>query len=121
MPCSVWTAICYLDRGAAPARVDYRGEPTLGQGRVHDKLTGDDFLRWHSLAASKLTGPAAQIQIGQITLNRGQLYYSDKFIKPNYTARIWTTWNLHRARPYWTPRRSPASPGWCSCCDRSLR
>ena len=148
--------LSYLDRGAAPARIDYRGDATLGRLRVQDKLTGDDFLRWHSLAASQLalqlgdgapqvtagglalsdfyarlivnsngrlnlqdvvanqaaapvsvtraqsapapaaapptapasTGPAAQIRIGQITLSRGQLNYSDNFIKPNYTANV---------------------------------
>ncbi len=144
----------YQDHGAAPARIDYRGDATLGRVRVQDKLTGDDFLRWHSLAASKLAlqlgdgapqvtvgglalsdfyarlivnrngrrtgqvggatlaaapywvtrtqrarapaaapltapaGPAAQIRIGQITLSRGQLNYSDNFIKPNYSANV---------------------------------
>ena len=144
----------YQDHGAAPARIDYHGEATLGRVRVQDKLTGDDFLRWHSLAASKLAlqlgdgapqvtvgglalsdfyarlivnsngrlnlqdvvankaaapvsvtraqsapasaaapltapaGPAAQIQIGQITLSRGQLNSSDNFIKPNYSANV---------------------------------
>lgn len=32
--------------------------------------------------------PAADIQIGQITLVNGQLNYTDNFIKPNYTANL---------------------------------
>ncbi|TCV94844.1 uncharacterized protein DUF748 [Luteibacter rhizovicinus] len=34
------------------------------------------------------TGPKPEIQIGQITLTRGQLNYTDNFIKPNYTANV---------------------------------
>lgn len=160
----------YSDRGKAPARVDYRGHATFGRVRIQDKLTGDDFLRWHSLTASgmairlgegapradidgialsdfyarviinangrlnlqdvvanpatapvsvtreqgaaanpakskpapatttapaaavatapKAEGPAAEIHIGQITLARGELNYTDNFIKPNYTANV---------------------------------
>ena len=37
------------------ALLDWRGRVTLGNVRVQDKLTGDDFLRWNSLAASGLT------------------------------------------------------------------
>lgn len=140
------------------ALLDYRGQLTLGRVRVQDKLTGDDFLRWHSLNASDVNlrmgqavpriaigglalsdfyarviinangrinlqdvvsnpavapisvtqaapaapaptpaapapaattaAPGADIQIGQITLARGHLNYTDNFIKPNYTANI---------------------------------
>ncbi|MBD8900347.1 DUF748 domain-containing protein [Rhodanobacter sp. DHG33] len=37
------------------ALLDWRGRVTLGNVRVQDKLTGDDFLRWNSLNASGLT------------------------------------------------------------------
>lgn len=33
-------------------------------------------------------GPPADIRIGQITLSRGRLNYTDNFIKPNYTAEV---------------------------------
>ncbi|MGF6709698.1 uncharacterized protein involved in outer membrane biogenesis [Luteibacter sp. W1I16] len=33
-------------------------------------------------------GPPADIRIGQITLTRGHLNYTDNFIKPNYTADV---------------------------------
>ena len=32
--------------------------------------------------------PAAAVQVGQITLSRGHLNYTDNFVKPNYTANI---------------------------------
>jgi uncharacterized protein involved in outer membrane biogenesis len=34
------------------------------------------------------SAPEADIRIGQITLTRGQLNYTDNFIKPNYTADV---------------------------------
>ncbi len=39
-------------------------------------------------AETKPAAPAAAIQVGQITLSRGHLNYTDNFIKPNYTANI---------------------------------
>ncbi|MGA7438050.1 MAG: DUF748 domain-containing protein, partial [Luteibacter sp.] len=39
-------------------------------------------------ATAASSGPAPEIQIGEITLARGQLNYTDNFIKPNYTANI---------------------------------
>jgi Domain of Unknown Function (DUF748) len=41
-----------------------------------------------TVAVNLPPAPAAQIQIGQTTLARGQLNYTDNFIKPNYTANI---------------------------------
>ncbi|WP_347261764.1 DUF748 domain-containing protein [Rudaea sp.] len=37
---------------------------------------------------AKSAAPAASIQVGQITLSRGHLNYTDNFIKPNYNANI---------------------------------
>lgn len=39
-------------------------------------------------AAAAAAAPRADIRIGQITLARGHLNYTDNFIKPNYTADI---------------------------------
>lgn len=39
-------------------------------------------------AAPPPAGPPADIRIGQITLSRGRLNYTDNFIKPNYTADV---------------------------------
>ncbi|HEY4293259.1 DUF748 domain-containing protein [Luteibacter sp.] len=152
----------YADRGAAPARIAYRGGATLGRVRVLDKVTDADFLRWNALSASGITirlgeeaphvdigglamddfyarviinangrlnlqdvvanpdatgavsvtearetaapapaptptasgptpvamVPAADIRIGQVSLTKGHLNYTDNFIKPNYTADV---------------------------------
>ncbi len=62
----------YRDQGSADARIDYRGAATLGRVRVQDKLTGDDFLRWRSLAASRvvlrLGNAAPRAEIGGLAL-----------------------------------------------------
>jgi uncharacterized protein involved in outer membrane biogenesis len=39
-------------------------------------------------AAPEAAGPAPDIRIGQVTLTRGRLNYTDNFIKPNYTADV---------------------------------
>ncbi|HEY9132592.1 MAG TPA: DUF748 domain-containing protein [Dyella sp.] len=39
-------------------------------------------------ASSAPTGPPPEIRIGGIAVTRGQLNYTDNFIKPNYTANI---------------------------------
>ena len=39
-------------------------------------------------ASSAPAGPPPEIKIGQISVSRGQLNYTDNFIKPNYTANI---------------------------------
>lgn len=149
----------YADHGKDAPRIGYRGRATLGNVRVQDKLTRDDFLRWTSLSATNMAvamgegipriaigglalddfyarviinatgrlnlqdvvaspeapgavsvtqaqanpapkkasepvpvpaaeGPEADIRLGQITLTRGRLNYTDNFIKPNYTADV---------------------------------
>lgn len=149
----------YTDRGTQAALLAYRGKATLGNVRVLDKLTDDDFLRWSSLSASNMAirlgdevphvaigglaldnfyarviinangrlnvqdvvahpetqgavsvtqaqanpapvvpkekdetpptqAPVVDVHIGQISLTRGRLNYTDNFIKPNYTADV---------------------------------
>lgn len=38
--------------------------------------------------AVSTAAPAAEIQIGEVKMSKGQLNYTDNFIKPNYTANI---------------------------------
>ncbi|WP_158884961.1 DUF748 domain-containing protein [Rhodanobacter sp. L36] len=42
----------------------------------------------NAAAATSSATPAADVQIGRVALARGQLNYTDNFIKPNYTANI---------------------------------
>ncbi len=138
-------------------RISYRGDATLGNVSVLDKLTGDSFLRWSAFSANGIdfnsgSGPpkvhigalaladfyariilnsngklnvkdvaagqesaptsvtraepesaapaptpsapstgqpiGADIQLGRITLEGGDIDYTDDFIKPNYTANV---------------------------------
>ena len=39
-------------------------------------------------ATPTATAPPADVHIGQVTLTRGRLNYTDNFIKPNYTANV---------------------------------
>ncbi len=148
---------------AEKLRVGYRGNATLGDLRLLDKLSDEDFLSWNALSATgldlgfgngapkahvtalalskfyariivstagklnlenvvarpetapvSLTGaeaatapktptpnvpdtaasagapkfPAADIALGQITLQGGRVNYSDNFVKPNYSADV---------------------------------
>lgn len=62
----------YDGRHAEP-RFTYRGNASLERVRVQDKLTGDDFLRWNTLAASNLDVSygvgAPRMHVGALTLS----------------------------------------------------
>ena len=55
------------------ALMDYQGRMLLGRVRVQDKVTGDDFLRWNSLALNgmklRMGGTAPTVDIGGIALD----------------------------------------------------
>ena len=55
------------------ALLDWRGRVTLGNVRVQDKLTGDDFLRWNSLNASgldvRLGGDVPHVTVAGLALD----------------------------------------------------
>jgi uncharacterized protein involved in outer membrane biogenesis len=55
---------------------------------VQTPATAASVAQAKPAAATSTAAPAAEIQIGQVTLARGQLNYTDNFIKPNYTANI---------------------------------
>ncbi len=55
---------------------------------VQTPATAASVAQAKPAAAASSAAPAADIQIGQVTLARGQLNYTDNFIKPNYTANI---------------------------------
>ncbi len=55
-------------------RARYRGDVTLGNLRMLDKLTGDNFLRWNSLSANRIdadygAGPP-KVHIGALALSK---------------------------------------------------
>ncbi|WHZ20660.1 MAG: hypothetical protein OJF55_002809 [Rhodanobacteraceae bacterium] len=60
----------YDARGAVP-RIAYRGDAALDHVSIQDKLTGDDFLRWRELRATRLDATygsgTPRIDIGNLT------------------------------------------------------
>ncbi|OZB58280.1 MAG: hypothetical protein B7X39_17825 [Lysobacterales bacterium 14-68-21] len=61
----------YDARGRTPS-LRYQGNAALERVRVQDKLTGDDFLRWRTLTASRLSaeiGPSTpRVDVGALVL-----------------------------------------------------
>jgi hypothetical protein len=77
-------------------RVSYRGDATLGNVHMLDRVTSDSILRWHSLSASRIdvelgTGPP-KVHIGALALTdfdariilnaNGRLNVADKMAGP---------------------------------------
>ena len=73
----------YDARGATP-QIAYRGDASLDNVSIQDKLTGDDFLRWRTLAASNLDanyGPGTpRVTIGHLALTA---FYARMIINAN--------------------------------------
>jgi hypothetical protein len=61
--------------GSAPAPAPAASTPQVAQAAP-------------ASASSAPAGPPPEIRIGQVSVSRGQLNYTDNFIKPNYTANI---------------------------------
>lgn len=63
--------LSYDARGRRPS-LRYRGNTALERVRVQDKLTGDDFLRWRTLTASRLDAEigadAPRVDVGALVL-----------------------------------------------------
>jgi hypothetical protein len=73
----------YATRGTAPL-ITYRGDAALVNVDIKDKLTGDDFMRWRSLAATRLDASygsgTPRIDIGHLTLTA---FYARMIINAN--------------------------------------
>jgi hypothetical protein len=73
----------YAVRGATP-EIAYRGDAVLDNVSIQDKLTGDDFLRWRSLAATRLAATygsgAPRIDVGNLALTA---FYARVIINAN--------------------------------------
>ncbi|MBS0382744.1 MAG: DUF748 domain-containing protein [Proteobacteria bacterium] len=73
----------YDARGATP-QITYRGDASLDNVSIQDKLTGDDFLRWRTLAASNLDANygagTPRITIGHLALTA---FYTRMIINAN--------------------------------------
>lgn len=70
-------------KGDTP-QVTYRGDATLGNVRLLDKVTTDDFVRWNALAVQQINlavgSGKPNVQLGSIALSR---FYARLIINPN--------------------------------------
>jgi hypothetical protein len=73
----------YDSHGAQP-RIAYRGDAALDNVNIKDKLTGDDFLRWRALRATRLDAVIGagtpRIDIGHLALSA---FYARMIINAN--------------------------------------
>ncbi|WP_296224462.1 DUF748 domain-containing protein [Ralstonia sp. UBA689] len=72
-----------LNQGKA-LTVSYQGNATLGNVRLQDRVTADDFLRWRSLALNRVQanydGNTPHVRVGAVALST---FYARIIINPN--------------------------------------
>ncbi|KFL21898.1 DUF748 domain-containing protein [Ralstonia pickettii] len=72
-----------LNQGKA-LTVNYQGNATLGNVRLQDRVSSDDFLRWRSLALSRIQanydGTTPRVRVGAVALST---FYARIIINPN--------------------------------------
>lgn len=72
-----------LNQGKA-LTVSYQGNATLGNVRLQDRVTSDDFLRWRSLALNRIQanydGNTPRVRVGAVALST---FYARIIINPN--------------------------------------
>ncbi|MHC6052703.1 DUF748 domain-containing protein [Ralstonia solanacearum] len=72
-----------LSQGKA-LNVSYQGNATLGNVRLQDRVTSDDFLRWRSLALNRIQanydGATPRVRVGALALST---FYARIIINPN--------------------------------------
>jgi len=72
-----------LNQGKA-LTVNYQGNATLGNVRLQDRVTSDDFLRWRSLALNRIQahydGNTPHVRVGAVALST---FYARIIINPN--------------------------------------
>ena len=72
-----------LNQGKA-LTVNYQGNATLGNVRLQDRVSSDDFLRWRSLALNRIQanydGTTPRVRVGAVALST---FYARIIINPN--------------------------------------
>jgi hypothetical protein len=72
-----------LNQGKA-LTVNYQGNATLGNVRLQDRVSSDDFLRWRSLALNRIQarydGETPHVRVGAVALST---FYARIIINPN--------------------------------------
>lgn len=79
----------HYDGGHAEPRLTYQGDAALEQVRVQDKLTGDDFLRWRTLAGHRLDLSyglgVPRMHVGSVVLSA---FYARMIVSANGTLNL---------------------------------
>jgi hypothetical protein len=93
-------------------KLGYRGDATIGNVRVLDKLTGDDFVRWNALAFNRIDfalGPGRpQLRVGAIALSD---FYARVILNANGRLNLSDiTSNPEEARKSLTREETGAAP-----------
>jgi hypothetical protein len=105
-------------------RMSYRGSATLGNVRMLDKVTGDDFVRWNSLSFDRIDFGLGQglpkVHIGAIALSdfyariilnsNGQLNLSDITSNPSQAPKSLTRQQGTATEPSAVPAAPPVTP-----------
>ncbi len=105
-------------------RISYRGNATLGNVRVIDKLTSEDFVRWNSLSFDKIDfglGPGEpRVHVGAIALSdfyariilnaNGRLNLSDITSNPSQAPKSLTRQQTGAAGPVTPSAPSAIAP-----------
>lgn len=105
-------------------RMSYRGSATLGNVRMLDKVTGDDFVRWNSLSFDRIDFGLGQglpkVHIGAIALSdfyariilnsNGRLNLSDITSNPSQAPKSLTRQQGTATGPSAAPTATPVTP-----------
>ena len=101
--------------------ISYRGDATIGNVRMLDKLTGDEFVRWNSLSFDRidfgLGEGQPQVHVGAIALSdfyarlilnsNGRMNLSDITSNPAQAPKSLTREQTGQAAPASTPPEAP--------------
>jgi len=106
-----------LNQGKA-LTVNYQGNATLGNVRLQDRVSSDDFLRWRSLSLNRIQanydGNTPHVRVGAVALStfyariiinpNGRLNLQDIRVQPEEERR-----SLTQAQPAQAPASAPAA------------
>ncbi|GAB3630263.1 hypothetical protein PTE30175_03669 [Pandoraea terrae] len=100
----------FAQKGAT-TQATYRGDATLGNVRLLDKVSADDFMRWNSLAVQKINVAVGagkpNVQIGNVALST---FYARLIISPNGHLNLADVVGNKQEAPKSLTRANPGVP-----------
>lgn len=101
----------YDARGTTPG-ITYRGDAALENVSIQDKLTGDDFMRWRALRATRIDADLGtgtpRVEIGHLALTA---FYARMIINANGRLNVSDVIANPAAQPVSVTRAEPGSAG----------